>query len=135
MLRSLELANLSQEIHESMASNYSQSNNSEASNLSLSQSYADSYPSLSQICNEIDQSIEAGLLAQAEAIENELSIPDLPLTYGEKCSVCLQVALNSTFIKCRLCTKPVHYNCNNPKVSAYYKKQCENFKCHFCKSK
>ena len=46
-----------------------------------------------------------------------------------------QLLLNSTFIKCRLCTKPVHYNCNNPKVSAYYKKQCENFKCHFCKSK
>ena len=75
MLHSLALANLSHEIHESMASNYSQSNNSEASNLSLSQSYADSYPSLSQICNEIDQNIEAGLLAQAEAIENELSIP------------------------------------------------------------
>ena len=83
--------------------------------LMLSQSNADLYPSLSQLCNEIDQSIEAGLWAQAEAIEDELSIPDLPFLYGEKCSVCLLEALDLTFIKCKLCRKPVHYNCKNPK--------------------
>ena len=135
MLHYLALANLSQEIHESIASNYSERNYSEASNFSLSQSNADSYPSLSQLCNEIDQSLEARLLAQAEAIEDELSIPDLPLLYGEKCSVCLLEAMDSKFIKCKLCRKSVHYNCNNPKVSAYYKKQCANCRCQFCKLK
>ena len=37
---------------------------------------ADSYPSLSQLCNEIDLSIDAGLLVQAETLEDELTRQD-----------------------------------------------------------
>ena len=38
-----------------------------------------------------------------------------------------------TFIICSLCSKNVHYICNNPNVSAYYKKRPINFKCCVCK--
>ena len=98
------------------------------------QSTTDTYPSLSQLCNDIDQSINAGLLAQAEAFEEELTRPDLPLIQGEKCSISLLEASDLTLIKCKKCRRPVHYNCNTPKGCAYYKKHCANFMCQFCKS-
>ena len=48
---------LSLELHESIDSEQNQASNY--------QSTTDSYPSLSQLCYDIDQSIDAGLLAQA----------------------------------------------------------------------
>ena len=77
------MANLSQEIHESI--------DSEQSNYSVPHPTADSYPSLSQLCNEIDLSIDAGLLVQAETLEDELTrqyVLLLQVRPKEKCSVC-----------------------------------------------
>ena len=49
------------------------------------------------------------------------------------CGVCKLEALE--FITCIQCLKCVHFTCNIPKVSPYYKTKPGNFKCQMCRTK
>ena len=51
---------------------------------------------------------ESKLIREAEEMESD-------------CIICNTSALVDIFIICSLCSKNVHYKCNNPNVSAYYK--------------
>ena len=76
------------------------------------------------------------LIREAEEMEKLLIPPSNSSSTSQKesdCIICNTFALVDTFIICSLCSKNVHYICNNPNVSAYYKKRPINFKCCVCK--
>ena len=88
---------------------------------------------------EIDNIIESEV---AEALEAALisptstSPPPTATTASNTaitCGVCKLEALE--FITCIQCLKCVHFTCNIPKVSPYYKTKPGNFKCQMCRTK
>ncbi len=77
---------------------------------------------------------QAQLIREAEEMEQLLNPPIKSSSTSQSdeesdCIICNTSELVNTFIICSLCSKHVHYNCNNSKVSAYYKKTPMNYTC------
>lgn len=115
-------------------------------NANYSDRYADQrdeqvYTSLNNL-NEQESLSESQLIRNIQAIEGGLTIEPSasssliisPSNDINICSFCNNTFDIGTFILCSKCNKNVHYSCNKPAVSSYYKKSPKNFKCQFCKT-
>ena len=98
--------------------------------IQMDQHPLEEYPSLSQMIADIDKSIENAATEAHEAAVNTV-LPSVNTVL--KCRICNLEALE--YITCSLCSMFVHFNCNIPKVSNYYRNKPDNFKCQFCKTK
>ena len=91
------------------------------------------YPQISQ--PQSNEAIDEDQISNIEQLENLLqpsnSIATAVIT--NLCIVCSTQVNAGSFIACSNCFKNIHYLCNNPVVTPYYKKNTKNFKCHICK--